>query len=201
MHQFIVRHKFVTGFIGGALTALLLSGTGLALASSPAVKTYNACANKNTGAVRMLGVQTGRAGKKCAKTEKPIKWSAGAKGANVSTTVVTLTSADFGSGTFFYSPVAGNSNGVTTRSHDIRIPAITQAVLDSGSVQVAMTPVSGSANWTALPVALGDPSFEVNYVFDVGLGFVRVHFYTYPAGSLATWPIPTLKYKVTVIGG
>jgi hypothetical protein len=227
MRQFIARHKIVTAFVSGAMTVLILSGTGLAIAAIPGAKTYNACVNKKTGVVRILGVQAGKLGKKCAKTEKAVQWSAGAKGAtglqgpkgdqglqgnaNVSTTIVTLASSDFAYNfinVFWFSTGPGSASGYTSRYHDIAVPAITQSVLDTGSVQVAFTPSTGQAAvdpWSPLPFTFSMGGITYNYAVEVSLGKVRIHFFFAPlSGStpdLSTYNMPTLKYKVTVIGG
>lgn len=232
------RRGLLTGFLGGALAVLVLGGTGLAIAAIPSSKTgtYTGCVNDKTGVLRVINAQ---ASKKCAsKTEKTITWSqrgpvglpggtgpqgpqgiqgpkgdAGAQGpqgnANVTSTVVTLTSADFAwSSNYSWSTGPLSYTEYFTRYHDIAVPAITQAVLDSGSVEVFFTPRKDIPNtWVPLPFSIDSSfGFTDNYAIEVSLGQVRVHFFYVAQGNtttptLSTATLPTLKYKVIVTGG
>jgi hypothetical protein len=230
------RPRFLLGFLSGAFAVLLLGGTGFAVAAIPSSKSgaYTGCANKKTGALRVVNAQ---AGKKCEKSERTITWSArgpagaqgpagpkgdtgaqgpkgdtGAQGnANVHATVVTLASADFAWNSDFPYDVGLNTyTEYFSRYHDIAVPEITQSVLDSGAVEVYFTPsqLASPNQWVPMPFTIldGTGKYNLDYAAVVSLGHVVIHFFFTTIGTnttptLATYVMPTLKYKVVVIGG
>lgn len=98
-----------------------------------------------------------------------------------------------------------------TRYYDITVPALTQDILDNGTVQVFFTPFLSNPNhWTPLPFRFLDGGSGFYYVFayTTAPGHVRLHFFfeanqttgvTIP--TLSTYSVPTYKFKVVLTPG
>lgn len=94
-----------------------------------------------------------------------------------------------------------------TRYYDIAVPALTQDILDNGTVQVFFTPYLNDLNqWTPLPFRFLDGSSKFYYVFAFTTtpGHVRLQFFFEPiqAGAttptLSTYVVPAYKFKVVL---
>jgi hypothetical protein len=95
-----------------------------------------------------------------------------------------------------------------TRYCDFSVPAITQSVLDTGSVQVFFNPnpLANTNQWLPLPYSFLDASGNFNYVVgyatSVGQVELDLFFQQIVAGatipSLSTYTFPTYDFKVVV---
>ena len=74
--QSLAHHRGAVGFASGVIVAGLLVGGGAAIAAIPstATSTYTACANKSTGALRVIDY---KAGKRCTSRETMVSWLKG----------------------------------------------------------------------------------------------------------------------------
>ncbi len=97
-----------------------------------------------------------------------------------------------------------------TRYHDVTDSAVTQAILNSGEVQVFFVPnpIVDTNQWAPLPYQFVDGSniFTYNIAFETMPYTVRLHYFfsQLQAGTipnLSTFNIPTYKFKVVVISG
>lgn len=97
-----------------------------------------------------------------------------------------------------------------TRYVTLAVPALTQAVLDAGSVQVFMTPafVTVPSQWEPLPYSF-DSSFGYtdNFTYVTAPGQLVLHFFFVQNSStatlplLATYPIAGYHFKIVVTPG
>jgi hypothetical protein len=95
-----------------------------------------------------------------------------------------------------------------TRYDDLAVPAVTQNVLNTGSVQVFFNPnpLSSTNQWLPLPYSFLDGSGNFNYYFgyttSVGQVELEVFFQQIVPGStiptLSTYTFPTYDFKVIV---
>ena len=255
LRALFVKHRSVTAFAAGVLTASVIAGGGIAIASTPssATEAITACVSNTSGSVRIIDYQ---GGKRCTSSESTLNWSKGypyrggwssttsygvldavtsqgssylakqpslnvvppnatywgllaaAGDANLRSTVVTLKSADFGwNSQYTYTTASGGDTAYFTRYHDIAVPALTQPILNSGSVQVFFTSNANNANqWSPLPFSFlsGTGAYYDNFVFETSVGNVRVHYFYTANGAgtvpsdLSTHTIPKFKFKVVV---
>src|SRR6516225_2707059 len=74
--NFAAGRRRAIGFTAGLLIAVLVLGSGVALASIPSTSSgaFTGCVNKTGGAVRIIDYQ---AGKRCAADENSVSWSQG----------------------------------------------------------------------------------------------------------------------------
>lgn len=97
-----------------------------------------------------------------------------------------------------------------TRYYDFAVPALTQDILDNGTVQVFFTPFLYDMNqWTPLPyrfLAIGS-AFNYVFAFTTSPGRVRLHYFFEPIQTgatlptLSTYSLPTYKFKVVLTSG
>jgi len=97
-----------------------------------------------------------------------------------------------------------------TRYHDVTDSAVTQAILNTGEVMVFFVPnpIVDTNQWAPLPYEFLDGSevFTYNLVFETMPNTVRLHYFFNQINSgtvptLATFVIPTYKFKIVVISG
>jgi hypothetical protein len=97
-----------------------------------------------------------------------------------------------------------------TRYHDVTDSAVTQAILNTGEVMVFFVPnpIVDTNQWAPLPFQFVDGSniFTYNIAFETMPYTVRLHYFftqlqngTIP--NLASFNIPTYKFKIVVISG
>ena len=97
-----------------------------------------------------------------------------------------------------------------TRYHDVTDSAVTQTILNTGEVMVFFVPnpIVDTNQWAPLPFQFVDGSniFTYNIAFETMPSTVRLHYFftqlqngTIP--NLATFNIPTYKFKIVVISG
>ena len=110
--------------------------------------------------------------------------------------------------TYVYNTSTGSYTEYFTRYHVVSIPAITQQVLDSGSVEVYFNPDPSvnTNHWEHLPYRFLDGFSGFYYVLapQTKLAQVEIDFFfeqinasaTIP--TLSTYPVPTYKFKVVV---
>jgi hypothetical protein len=127
------------------------------------------------------------------------------------TYTASLASSDFlWNSQYVYETSAGSYTEYFTRYADVSIPALTQSVLDNGSVQVFFqpSPVYSPNQWLPLPYQF-DSSFgyTYNYSYVTSPGQVEIEFYfiqTDPSATLPTlssYALETRSYKVVVTPG
>jgi hypothetical protein len=105
---------------------------------------------------------------------------------------------------------SGSYTEYFTRYHDVTDSAVTQAILNTGEVMVFFVPdpIVDTNQWAPLPYQFVDGSniFTYNIVFETMPYTVRLHYFftQLQAGTipyLATFNIPTYKFKIVVISG
>jgi hypothetical protein len=127
------------------------------------------------------------------------------------TYTVSPTSAQFlWNSQYVFETSAGSYTEYFTRYYNMSVPALTQAALDNGSVQVFMksAPVNETGQWLPLPYQF-DSSFgyTYNFTYVTSPGQVQLAFYfiqTEPSATLptlSTFPIDTYTFKVVVSPG
>ena len=105
---------------------------------------------------------------------------------------------------------SGSYTEYFTRYHDVTDSAVTQAILNTGVVMVFFVPnpIVDTNQWLPLPYQFEDGSqiFTYNLAFETMPNTVRLHYFfaqinpgTIP--TLATFDIPTYKFKIVVISG
>jgi len=97
-----------------------------------------------------------------------------------------------------------------TRYHDVTDSAVTSSILNTGEVMVFFVPnpIVDTNQWAPLPFQFVDGSniFTYNIAFETMPYTVRLHYFftQLQAGTipnLATFNIPTYKFKIVVISG
>jgi len=118
------------------------------------------------------------------------------------------TGADWAYGQAYYIGTSPNvGSGYFTRSVEVPTPAVTAAVLRTGSVEtfVKTDPDINAANWTALPFTFPHAGSAWSYVFaaETFVGKVRVNFFfagdLSSAPSLVSYKVPDYTIKIVVI--
>jgi hypothetical protein len=127
------------------------------------------------------------------------------------TYTVSPTSADFlWNSLYIFETSTGSYTEYFTRYYNMSVPALTQAALDNGSVQVFMktAPVNQGNQWLPLPYQF-DSSFgyTYNFTYVTSPGQVQLEFYliqTDPSATLptlSTMSLNTYTFKVVVTPG
>ena len=103
---------------------------------------------------------------------------------------------------------SGSFTEYFTRYYNFKIPAITQSVLDTGSVQVFFAPdvANQPSQWQPLPFSFTDfgAEFNWNVVYTTSVGQVQLGLFFSPLNPSATMPtlstysFPTYDFKVVV---
>lgn len=127
--------------------------------------------------------------------------------ANVVGDTVTLTNADWLWNSIFWLSTAPNSaTGWATRYVDLDVPAITEDILYGGEVLVYMENYT-AGTLTSLPVVFTQYGYTTNYVYEISVGRIRLHFFYAVSDTSQPYPrtqdavIPTRLYKWVVIEG
>ncbi len=124
------------------------------------------------------------------------------------TYVTSPPSADFlWNSNYVFETSPGSYTEYFTRYDDVSVPALTQSVLDSGSLQVFMTPAPANnpGAWLPLPYQF-DSSFgyTYNFTYVASPGHVVLMFYFIQIDSsatlptLSTFPLDTYNFKIVV---
>ncbi len=108
---------------------------------------------------------------------------------------------------YIYETSANSYTEYFTRYDNVSVPALTQSVLDSGSLQVFMTPAPNNvpSAWLPLPYQF-DSSFgyTYNFTYVASVGHVSLMFYfiqTDPNATLptlSTYAINTYNFKIVI---
>jgi hypothetical protein len=189
------------GVVMGGL-ALIVATSGVAVAAIPSSSgVVSACYSKKTGAVRVVDKAKKQ---KCRKGEKALSWSqkgpAGAPGAtgnggpqgpqgpqgppgDPGTTggTETLVNSDWATNqSMVFDTNPGSSIIYFGRKATIPVPALTQEVIDRGSVEVAVRPDADAPAWTPLPFVMVAAFNTFQYRIDVRYSVGQIAlFYTY----------------------
>jgi len=142
--------------------------------------------------------------------------STGAQGpqgnANVFVDTFSLTNAQWAYNSQYYFEVSpGSYVEYFTRYHDITLPEVSRGILDSGLVLAYFNPnpIANTDQWAPLTYEFLDGSADFYYVmaYQTFLGEVEMEFFFQQINTsasipnLATYKIPTYKFKVVVISG
>lgn len=186
------------GVVMGGL-ALMIATSGVAVAAIPSSSgVVNACYSKRTGTVRVVDKAKKQ---KCRKGEKALSWSqkgpGGASGARGATGAQgpqgppgdpgttggtkTLVNADWATNQgLAFDTAPGSSLTRFARKATISVPELTQAVIDRGSVEIAVRPDADVQAWTPLPFQM--VSFTSEFVYRIearySVGQIAI-FFTY----------------------
>jgi hypothetical protein len=122
--------------------------------------------------------------------------------------VTSPTSAQFlWNSQYIFETSSGSYTEYFTRYDDVSVPTLTQSVLDSGSVQVFMTPspINTPSSWLPLPYQFDSSfGFTYNFTYVTSPGHVVLMFYfiqTDPDATLptlSTFPMNTYNFKIVV---
>jgi hypothetical protein len=131
--------------------------------------------------------------------------------ANVLVDVFSLVNSDWiYNSQYSFETSNGSYTEYFTRYHDVTDSAVTQNILNAGEVMVFFVPnpITDTNQWAPLPYQFVDGSniFTYNIAFETMPYTVRLHYFftqlqsgTIP--NLATFNIPTYKFKIIVTSG
>jgi hypothetical protein len=128
--------------------------------------------------------------------------------AKATTYVTSPTSAKFlWNSQYLFETSPGSYTEYFTRYDDVSVPALTQSVLDSGSLQVFMTPspLYNPGTWLPLPYQFDSASgYTYNFTYMASPGHVVLMFYFIQTSTSATLPtlstysMDTYNFKIVV---
>jgi hypothetical protein len=126
--------------------------------------------------------------------------------ANVFTDTLTVESTEWAYGTEWYIGVSQNGgSGVAAKYYDVPFDKITSGIIDSGMVSVFIAPYRGG-QWLELPCWYDSNDFQINYVYLVTPGNVRLEIYLSPTTStftpdVSTYAPATYDFKIVAVAG